>query len=41
MKIIRIIPMKQNPCYGYCPTCGRKDNDGGPLCGNVFCPGGN
>ncbi|AMM43947.1 hypothetical protein FDG95_gp595 [Pectobacterium phage vB_PcaM_CBB] len=36
-----ILPFKQNPTYGRCSTCGRYDNDGGPLCGNVFCPGGN
>lgn len=42
MKIIRIISIvKKNPCYGTCSVCGRKDDDGGPLCGNVFCPGGN
>lgn len=26
---------------GVCSTCGRRDNDGGPLCMNIFCPGGN
>ncbi len=37
-----ILPFKHNPNYGgRCSTCGRYDNDGGPLCGNVFCPGGN
>lgn len=34
-------PIKKNTNYGTCSTCGRRDNDGGPLCGNVFCPGGN
>ncbi|UJD04924.1 hypothetical protein RCIP0012_00187 [Klebsiella phage RCIP0012] len=37
-----VSPLKQKPNYGgFCSTCGRRDNDGGPLCGNVFCPGGN
>lgn len=26
---------------GTCSVCGRRDDDGGSLCGNVFCPGGN
>ena len=29
------------PRKGVCSTCGRVDNDGGPLCMNIFCPGGN
>jgi hypothetical protein len=50
MKVKKIIskqtktvsPFKTKPQYGgYCSTCGRRDNDGGPLCGNIFCPGGN
>ncbi|ASD51351.1 hypothetical protein [Dickeya phage JA15] len=24
-----------------CPTCGRRDNDGGPMCMKTFCDGGN
>ncbi|SOK58659.1 hypothetical protein [Yersinia phage fHe-Yen9-04] len=39
---ITITLFKNNPQYGgRCDTCGRYDNDGGPLCNNVFCPGGN
>lgn len=29
------------PRRAKCTTCHRYDNDGGPLCMNVFCPGGN
>lgn len=43
MTVRRIVgPVKQlKPTYGKCSTCGRYDDDGGPLCNNVFCPGGN
>lgn len=40
-RIVKYLKPTKGNYYGRCTTCGRYDDDGGPLCNNVFCPGGN